>query len=215
MKHIACVVGIDPGLSGAIVNLTLEASGSMETRPKTGWRIVNAEALVMPKTPTWFAGRDEVDVPVALEWIENVAGVAHTRGVALEWISPRPSRRMTPQAAMAIGANWGGLRRGLEAAGYQLELVYPQTWRARICPSPRGSYAGSGKAQSLEEENAEDKARKKQRTEEAIAACKRRLPMLNLLATERSYVPHDGIAEAGCIALWKAVQVYPTMLDAR
>ena len=134
---------------------------------------------VMPTTPGASKGR-AVDVR-ALTWIllETPAPVV----VAVEAMAGRPPGKMGGGSALTIGANWGrivGMLDSLTVArahAVRYEIVQPRRWQSVVCP-------GTG----------EPKGR-------AIAAARRLCPDLDLTPGRRTK-PHDGLADAYCIAEW-------------
>ncbi len=96
----------------------------------------------------------------------------------LELVSavPAQGRKQGALSSFNFGSGWGmwlGLLAGLEIPH---QLVRPQAWKKQVL-------SGTEK----------DKAA-------AIAFCQARYPHTSLLATARSRKPHDGIADALCLA---------------
>lgn len=85
-------------------------------------------------------------------------------------------------SSFTFGANVGGVHGVLGALEIPMELVTPQAWKKRVL-------AGTAK----------DKAA-------AIAWCRQRYPAVDLFATPRSRTPHDGMAEALCLAHYGLTQ---------
>jgi crossover junction endodeoxyribonuclease RuvC len=104
----------------------------------------------------------------------------------LEWNGPKfayvekvhamPGQGVT--SMFSFGKNFGGLLGVLGALEIPLTLVTPQAWKKKVL-------AGTSKDKDA-----------------AVDFCRRRYPQVNLLATERSRVPHDGMADALCIATY-------------
>lgn len=83
------------------------------------------------------------------------------------------------RSMFGYGRSYGGLLMGLEAAGLDYEEVHPQTWGSKILKGVRGKNT---------------KARSVKKAQQA-------LPKLDL-APGRKRKPQDGIADAGCMALY-------------
>lgn len=81
-----------------------------------------------------------------------------------------------------FGMAYGGILALLEHIEIETHIVTPQAWKKAVL-------AGTAK----------DKAA-------AIAYCHRRWPKLNLLATPKPRVPHNGMADALCIAAYGEMQ---------
>ena len=151
------IVGIDPGLSGAIV--ALYDMGGL------------AKSMPMPLSK---GKRKRPDVITLVRWI-----MSHDADVGLVAIeTPGPSPRRTSVAAtLSIGVGFGMLIGMCEVNHLPYEIVPATRWQ--------GALFGSGK-----------RADKKG---ESIAYAKRRWPTLDLTPGKRTK-PHDGIADAACIA---------------
>jgi crossover junction endodeoxyribonuclease RuvC len=94
----------------------------------------------------------------------------------IESVCARPGQGVTSTFRFGFGAGlWMGL---LSALGIPFQLVTPQTWKRDIL---RGT--------------TKDKTA-------AIQFVQRRFPAASLLPSSRSRTPHDGMAEAACLAEW-------------
>lgn len=90
------------------------------------------------------------------------------------------------RSGYTIGYNHGLIMAMLIARGIAHEIRRPQKWH---------------KAVGIVTPKTKDKAaRKRALKAQAIAICQRRLPTLQLIPA-RCRVPHDGLADAGCMAL--------------
>lgn len=94
--------------------------------------------------------------------------------VCVEAVHSMPKQGVA--STFKFGKGYGMVLGALAAVSARTELVTPQAWKKAIL-------AGTAKDKDA-----------------AIAWCRRAYPSVNLLATERSRVPHDGIADALCIA---------------
>ena len=94
----------------------------------------------------------------------------------LEQQQPMPKQGVT--SMFSIGYGFGALKQCLVDFGFPHEVVRAQTWQKEFGISGR---KGNTKAQALQ-------------------ICQSLFPYLNLLATERSRKPHEGIVDAVLIA---------------
>jgi crossover junction endodeoxyribonuclease RuvC len=94
----------------------------------------------------------------------------------LEKVGAMPKQGVT--SMFNFGKTCGLIEGALAAYRIPYQLVAPQTWQKLLLKDVKG---------------VEPKAR-------ALMACKRLYPSLNLLATARSRVPHDGIVDSVLIA---------------
>ena len=114
------------------------------------------------------------------------------RGIVLEVASIRP--REGGYGGLQIGSNWGTLRGLAIATGAPLEECRPNRWRKEMNLPARPA------------------AEKDKRKQDSIAKALGLFPALNLThnpLTNRTTKPHDGLAEAACMAevgrrLWLA-----------
>ncbi len=134
MRDAACILGIDPGLSGALA-----------------WLLPSGEALDVADLPILDEGprRKSIDA-VALAALVKRHPV--TRAV-IEAVHARPTDSKV--SAFTFGRNLGALEAVILASGVPLERVHPITWRRaaglsagapkdasiaaalRLCPSAR------------------------------------------------------------------------------
>lgn len=91
----------------------------------------------------------------------------------VELVGAMPKQGLS--STFKFGKGYGTILGVLGALGVRTELVTPQKWKSVVL-------AGTAKDKDA-----------------AIAWCRRAYPSVNLLATERSRVPHDGIADAVAI----------------
>jgi crossover junction endodeoxyribonuclease RuvC len=143
-------------------------------------RLAVVAAVPMPtaKQPT----HNEIDVAkIAALLTELRLDHAGDLLVAIETLPyGRPGQRGVA-SAQTMGVNYGMLRGCLETMGIPYFLVGAQRWQKEVCP-------GSG----------DPKLR-------SIAFCKKALPALDLTPGAKKK-PHDGMADAACIAVWMRKQ---------
>lgn len=106
--------------------------------------------------------------------LEPLAGDQVTVAIERQWSRPTD----TPLTAFAIGYGYGLWRALVAFCGWTQLQVPPKTWQASVTAGA----PGRGK-------------------ERAIWTCQRILPTLDLTPGRRR-VPHDGLADAGCLALY-------------
>jgi crossover junction endodeoxyribonuclease RuvC len=85
----------------------------------------------------------------------------------------------SPRSMFQYGRGYGCLEMGLIALGIAYEAVHPRTWGGKVLKGMEGTNT---------------KAR-------AILKCQRAVPTLDL-TPGRKRKPHDGLADAGCMALY-------------
>lgn len=167
-------VGIDPGLDGAIVALA-------DGRP-----FFSAPAPVV-SVPKGKGKRTVYDVRGMVETLRAIPGAAFAAGFGeydrpdLVMIESTSARSQGRQACHSLGRS-GGLWEGITAGmGWRYQLVAPATWyRPMTAGAP-----GKGR----------DKGR-------SVISAGRLIPGLDLRRSERARKPHDGIADAGLLALY-------------
>ncbi|ASK18406.1 Holliday junction endonuclease [Halomonas sp. N3-2A] len=142
------IIGIDPGLSGAIAVI----------RPDG-----DSRASVMP-----VVGK-EIDVKALMAFIHLVEPTM----VVIEKLGVRPGQ--SAQSGVTSGTNYGVLLGVIQALGYPLRITRPQEWKAKVL-----------------------KGTKKDK-DAAINHVRRAYPGVDLTPGKKR-VPHDGIADAVCIA---------------
>ncbi len=185
MKYI---MGIDPGYSGGVT--LLNNKGEVEWVRKMP--VIGEEKM------------KQIDVTQIKTWLNSVKGKVYVcveKSQAIPQFGKRKQKgqqqkkselgTLSSVAQFNFGKEFGRILGMLESNKIPFTLVPPQTWQKR-------AFEGMAKPGK----NATGKARK----ERSIIACKRRFPKISLLATERSKVPHDGMADALLIAeygLWK------------
>lgn len=115
-----------------------------------------------------------VDWRALTDWIEHLDYPWGKSVAYVEKVSAMPKQGVS--STFKFGLNVGGIHGVLGALGIPMVLVTPQAWKKRVL-------AGTTK----------DKAA-------AIDYCRRRWPHISLLASERCRKPHDGMADALCLA---------------
>lgn len=141
-----------------------------------------ARAIVMPLVAE--AERDRYDVPR----LKRLLATAPAGPVFVERLHPLPAKfRRKGGEEREGGGGIANYNRGaavyllvglLEGLGREYQLVLPQVWQRLVLAGVPGE---STKARS-------------------VAVARRLFPGLSLLATARSRKPHDGLADALCIA---------------
>lgn len=137
-----------------------------------------AKAVAMPR-----AGKaiDWCELAIILDEFRVHANQYDLSAIAyVEKVHAMPKQGVS--SSFTFGQNVGGIHGVLGALGIPMQLVTPQAWKKRVL-------AGTAK----------DKAA-------AIAWCRQRYPSVDLLATPRSRTPHDGMAEALCLAHYGTLQ---------
>ena len=93
-------------------------------------------------------------------------------------------RGSSARGSFSYGAGWGRLEGAAAALGYRYTMVAPRSWQKHI-------HRDIGGADTKER---------------SITVCRRELPSLDLTPGRRRKA-HDGLADAGCIALWGRMRV--------
>jgi crossover junction endodeoxyribonuclease RuvC len=126
--------------------------------------------------PIMGSGKDRaIDCVELVEWIIGPFSNQQPIMVVVEKVHAMPSQGVT--STFTFGKGYGMILGALAACRLPHMLVTPQAWKKAIL-------SGVG---------AKDK-------KAAIQWCAQAYPQANLLATARSRVPHDGIADALCMA---------------
>ena len=169
-------IGIDPGLRGGMALIT-----SFESGP-----VLDIEVIATPILPAQSktiggksrrVSRDRYDIPAIArkfgEWYMGCAFVFIETPIPLP---PTIKAGSLAQFQRGVGYGWAWM---LTALGIPFELVHPRTWQSKML---KGLPKNDTKKQS------------------SIIACQRLCPAVDLRRSERSRVPHDGLAEALLIA---------------
>jgi crossover junction endodeoxyribonuclease RuvC len=119
-------------------------------------------------------GGTELDVPGLVGLIRSIQADHDIRLVVVERVHSRPGQGLA--STFSFGQSTGEVLGIVKALGLPLERPLPQAWKKEVL---------SG--------TAKDKAA-------AIAYAAARFPTTSLLATARSRVPHEGLADAVCLA---------------
>jgi crossover junction endodeoxyribonuclease RuvC len=151
------VLGIDPGLDGAIAALN-PAGEVVAARPM----------------PVLAGRRREIDAGWIVGWLYRIEETEGGFALAVvEKVHAMPKQGVS--SSFAFGLGYGQVLGVLAALKVPVVLVTPQQWKGAIL-------AGTAK----------DKAA-------AIAYCRRRWPEVSLVP-DRCRTPHDGLADALCLA---------------
>ena len=126
-------------------------------------------------TPMPLAGK-AIDWAAVADWIARDGSTLFMPPLlaVVEKVGAMPGQGVA--STFKFGMNAGGIHGVLAAMHVPMRLVTPPAWKREVL-------AGTKK----------DKAA-------AIAFCRQRWPEISLLATERSRKPHDGMADALCLA---------------
>jgi len=135
-------------------------------------------AMITPEktyiTSMILSGKD-VDAGAVAEWImANSNGYLERCVACIEKVHSLPKQGVV--SSFKFGFVTGVMHGIIRTLGIPLHMVTPQAWKKKVL-------AGTPKDKDA-----------------AIDFCRRVYPNVNLLATERSRVPHSGIADALCIA---------------
>lgn len=118
---------------------------------------------------------DEIDARALGVWVwDHVLKHDSQVTAVVEKVGAMPKQGLS--STFKFGKGYGTILGVLGALGVRCELVTPQAWKKVVL-------AGTDHGKDA-----------------AVAWCRRAYPHVNLLATERSRVPHDGMADALCIA---------------
>lgn len=143
-------------------------------------------------TPTIAAergrSRREFDVTGMVAALNTVKVQHVVRLITIERVGPMPQDG--PVQAFSFGEGFGLWRGIMAGLGLPHILVRPQTWKAKILSGTK-----------------QDKGA-------AIAWCQARYPDVSLLRTPRCASPHDGFADAACLAEYGRREVLGTQAPA-
>jgi len=135
-------------------------------------------------TPMFIAGK-ELDIPRISDWIYDRGHRTSVVIVCIEKVHAMSKPGQQKQGVVSMftfGKNVGILYGIIGSMLIPLYEVAPQTWKKVIlADTPKDKQA-------------------------AIDYCMRRFPSVSLLATPRSRKPHDGMADALCIAAYALVR---------
>jgi crossover junction endodeoxyribonuclease RuvC len=157
------VLGVDPGLDGAVAWLSQVLDGSLALG-----------AAVMP-TKVGPNGRRQVDARALADFVTTLPGAGSGPDlVVFEQVHSKPTDGSA--SAFSFGKSTGKALAVFEMLVWPLEEVTPPAWKKAIL-------AGTDHSK-----------------EAAIGWAQSRFPGVSLLATPRCKKPHDGLAEALCLA---------------
>lgn len=166
-------IGIDPGNKGGIA--ALGEDGAIDL------------CIIMP-----VAGK-YID-PAALADIVYMRYSSCNVVACLEKVSAMPGQGVS--STFTFGISYGIIMGVLAAMTIPYHLVTPQTWRKEVLVGLPHKAKQVGKVRTPL-----DKARDKKAIKQAaIDYCRRTWPEQSLLPTKRCTKPHDGMADALCIA---------------
>lgn len=167
------VIGIDPGLDGGVA--VFSPAGRSVTKMPVADGAVDAHTLAN------MLRNSALNTTIVV--IESVHSMPH-QGVA---------------SAFTFGKGYGTIFGVCGAIGLRLELVTPQAWKKVVLPGLIPAKVKLGKEATSAQKKAAAAAHKKAGKDAAIGWCRRAYPDLNLVP-EGCRVPHDGCADATCIA---------------
>ena len=172
------IVGIDPGVSGALAVMRLDQQGFPDGRGGTTDEARSHDIELIPM-PTMKDGKARNSL--ALHDLEDIIR-AWTGDVfvTIEMLQPMPMDKGGTLANYARGRSPGVLEALCIAHGLSYQLVRPQVWQKEMLAGVQGD---------------DTKAR-------SIIAAQRLFPKVNLKRSERSRRPDDGFADALLIAEW-------------
>lgn len=138
-----------------------------------GLAAIDAETCTITSSVMPLRG-GEVDAHAIGAWVWGLALKNDGHAVAcVEKVHAMPKQGVS--STFTFGVGYGKILGVLGALGIRTELVTPQAWKSKVL------------AGSLKDKDA------------AVAWCRRAYPALQLVP-EGCRVPHDGIADAACIA---------------
>jgi crossover junction endodeoxyribonuclease RuvC len=144
-----------------------------------GLALIRPEGFTTEATPMPVAG-GEIDVRGIYAWLQSMMFHAGGNCVAyVEKVGAMPKQGVS--STFKFGKGYGQVLGALAAMGIDTRLVTPQAWKKQVL-------AGT----------AQDK-------DAAIAYCRMRWPGIELVQP-RCRKPHDGLADALCIAAYGAAQ---------
>lgn len=163
---------VDPGKSGAIVII------DEHRKPFLVWAADDKGSDIRP--PGYLLG--DFDARSFVREIESVIDGHSFGAFVVETPFVLASGGVT--SALTIGKNYGAIIACLSVVCIAWQEVTPASWSAKMIGSPpKGGWPPKAKKQA------------------AIDLCRRELPALDLVLPGRR-VPHDGIADAGALALY-------------
>lgn len=168
------VVGGDPGLHGA---LSWYGGGKFHSTAMKYRKIADHWFLDMEYMGDWFE--------------EGVRKLGIPRMAYLEKVHSMP--RDGKPAIFSFGWVASAMAHFLHMHEIPITFVRPQDWQVLIA---------TDKSEVRQEPTFEESKRKVVEQEAALRYLKRLFPTVNLLATDRSRVPHSGLVDSMCIALY-------------
>jgi hypothetical protein len=129
-------------------------------------------------------GKDYIDEIALHQWLSQL-GVAHT-DIFVVYEQGQLQPKFGCKTNFAQGYSFGVVSTVLSMGAIPHMAVNPKMWQKDIFAGLRGDSKDTKGA--------------------SIEFCRRTYPNLDLRASERCRVPHDGIADALCMATWAARQ---------
>jgi hypothetical protein len=150
-----------------------------------GIAIIKGEEVRVIKMPSYkIDGRGHYDIPIIIELFTDLITNSYPSGIMVGLEKAQPRFRDGSKQAFMTGKGYGLMIGLLEALGLDYEIIPPKEWQQ--------SMFGRKKVEDTKVES--------------IQCCNDLHPNVSLLATERSRVPHDGMADALCIAEYMRLQ---------
>jgi hypothetical protein len=167
------VIGIDPGLEGGVA-------------------IISPKGAVAHNLPVADGGVDAW----SLGQYFRSCGIAETI-VVLESVHSMPHQGVA--SAFTFGKGFGTIVGACGALGIRMELVTPQAWKKIVLPGLIPAKPKLPPDATPAQKKIAKAAHKKAGKDAAIGWCRRAYPMVDLIP-EGCRTPHDGRADALCIA---------------
>lgn len=168
------VIGIDPGLEGGVA-------------------IISPAGCIVHNMPVVDGA---VDAFTLAQLIRNY-GPAAQMIVVLESVHSMPHQGVA--SAFTFGKGYGTLLGVCGALGVRTELVTPQAWKKVVLPGLIPAKVKLPPDATPAAKKAAKAAHKKAGKDAAIGWCRRAYPLVSLIP-EGCRVPHDGRADALCLA---------------
>ena len=176
------IVGIDPGVSGGI--FLLDSGVPTAWTPMPVLRLQNGYAKTKGRLKRDSDGNK---IPKYKSEIDVASFVAIMREyrpdfICLEevWAMSKGGQKQGVVSMFSFGRSYGDVRTAWAWLGCDQQTVYPQMWQKHMFSGRKYSDTKAVAAEVLKE----------------------RWPDLDLRKSKRSRKPHDGICDAGCIALY-------------
>ena len=128
-KSPDCILGVDPGLSGALAVLGPEGAVHVFDVPTTSRRVNNKD-------------KRQIDPYQLASWLEIQRPLI--RFAVIEQVGTMPGQGVT--SAFGFGFTTGGIHGIIAACGIQIQTVPPQTWKRKFGLLGQNKDASRGEA---------------------------------------------------------------------